>query len=1066
VTTPLLSVVVPTHQRRDSVVRLIGALQHGGLAPDRFEAVVVIDGSTDGTADALSALSPPFVLRVLEQSPAGGAARARNAGAGAARGALLLFMDDDIEPLPGCLAEHARAHEAHRSALGDTEPLVLIGAPIPVRSTTDGFHERAIWGWWEQQFERLASPAHRWRYDDVYSGVFSMPASLFADVGGFETGLPSSCRDDSEIGLRLIARGARLAFSRSAGGLHHETRDRARLIQRKIAEGQADVMLARLHPELWTSLRVSWPEAPAASGLGLLRRLAFDAPRAGDVAVRVCGVLLGVVERWRLRGLWRQLNAATMYYWYWRGVQLAIGDRGALSELGAQAAAGARVNEALVTIDLHDGVEAASALVDRKRPAALRVRYDGLPVGDVPAIAGAEPLRGAHLRTALDRLAEPLLAALALTELASGRATDGGSGAAAQDGAVSAATSNGPAPIGAGGSDDFAVSVVIPAFNAQQTIGATLDSLRAQSMTRWEAIIVDDGSTDATAKVVERYAASDPRITLRRQANAGKSVARNVAIAAAAHPWLLSLDADDTIHPTTLARVRDALLSDATLDAVHYGWAVVDSAGRFLTEERCEAEGDLFDLFARRCAFPIHACVVRRSLVEAIGGFDPAMRNGEDWPVWQRIARRGARFGRIPETLAYYLKREGSMSSNMDTLIERALRTIALGHSHDPVAALAPGAPYYDGRLASSDAVVFNFVCWTAGSRLGEGGDAVPLLVHLPDGHPTGDLLSAAECIVHAAPLAVGQPRDGWRELWEPIRPRLEEFLDALERRVARPGLARAMAAEVQRLALPYLPLPLTTPVAGTSVRAIELTEPIDDVALAPDVERLHLLATLEGDLLGAIELPVAEGRVTHAAIRDALAERFAWTVLGRYFERTSYADLELRPDGGGWSWWRGRQRVAHVRARGPDEARTALHDAIGWRTFLDELRGPVNPLVDRALGAIDRFASGLRQGDDGRTRGMPRRVALEAGEPGRRLVFGTRNIAAELRVSGAVVSEVEYVVGPTGIATERALRAALTDAAGMALCRAVVRDALLGAPLDRTSLRERIARARRNGGR
>jgi hypothetical protein len=89
--------------------------------------------------------------------------------------------------------------------------------------------------------------------------------------------------------------------------------------------------------------------------------------------------------------------------------------------------------------------------------------------------------------------------------------------------------------------------------------------------------------------------------------------------------------------------------------------------------------------------------------------------------------------------------------------------------------------------------------------------------------------------------------------------------------------------------------------------------------------------------------------------------------------------------------------------------------------------------------------------------------VVLELGAPGPRLTLGTRNIAAELRVGDTVVSSVEYVVGPSGIATGRALRRALTDAAGMALCRAVVRDALLGAPLDRVPLRERIALARTN---
>ncbi len=73
-----------------------------------------------------------------------------------------------------------------------------------------------------------------------------------------------------------------------------------------------------------------------------------------------------------------------------------------------------------------------------------------------------------------------------------------------------------------------AVSVVVPAFNRAETIAVTLDSLVAQSFTDWEAIVVDDGSTDSTAAVVERYAVSDARIRLLRQANAGVGAARNV----------------------------------------------------------------------------------------------------------------------------------------------------------------------------------------------------------------------------------------------------------------------------------------------------------------------------------------------------------------------------------------------------------------------------------------------------------------------------------------------------------------------------------------------------------
>jgi len=123
---------------------------------------------------------------------------------------------------------------------------------------------------------------------------------------------------------------------------------------------------------------------------------------------------------------------------------------------------------------------------------------------------------------------------------------------------------------------------------------------------------------------------------------------------------------------------------------------------------------------------------------------------------------------------------------------------------------------------------------------------------------------------------------------------------------------------------------------------------------------------------------------------------------------------------------------------------------------------GPlVRPLWSQAL---DRMTALLRGDDDGRERGMPRRHVVELGEPTRRVVLGARNVAVELRAANSVVGSTEFVVGRAGIVSGRALRTAATDAADTALLRVVVREALLGAPLDRTPLLERLARVRQGG--
>jgi hypothetical protein len=241
----------------------------------------------------------------------------------------------------------------------------------------------------------------------------------------------------------------------------------------------------------------------------------------------------------------------------------------------------------------------------------------------------------------------------------------------------------------------------------------------------------------------------------------------------------------------------------------------------------------------------------------------------------------------------------------------------------------------------------------------------------------------------------------------------------------------------------------------------VEVTEPFDDIVLDRPVERLQIEARLEGELLGLVELPTTEGRVRADAVRASIADRFAWIILARYFARTAYARLDRRADTEGWSWWRGGRLVARVRAGSADDALVALHDAIGWTTLLEALWPAKHPLLDGASRTIDRLAAVVRRHDDGREHGMPRRRTVAVGARSPAFILGRRNVAVELRIGSAVVTSVEYVVGPAGIASGRALRDAVTAAAGASLYRAVVREALLGAPLDATSLPERLARGR-----
>lgn len=101
--------------------------------------------------------------------------------------------------------------------------------------------------------------------------------------------------------------------------------------------------------------------------------------------------------------------------------------------------------------------------------------------------------------------------------------------------------------------DNIKVSVVIPVYNTEKYVGECLDSLLAQTMPEWEAICVDDGSTDGSLSVEREYAAKDSRVkVIELEQNAGQALARNVGLAAAQGDYVYFLDSDDMVAPEGL----------------------------------------------------------------------------------------------------------------------------------------------------------------------------------------------------------------------------------------------------------------------------------------------------------------------------------------------------------------------------------------------------------------------------------------------------------------------------------------------------------------------------------
>ncbi len=231
-----LSVVVPTHDRRSSVLRAIGALAAQHLEPARFEVVVVVDGSTDGTAGALRVVTTPFDLVVVEQ-PQRGRAAACNAGWSRARGAIVLFLDDDMEPEPACLSVHLERHRAPR------RDLVIGAAPVTEdgRSTPASRYVRRRF---DRHLANLARPGRLIGARDVYTGHASVPRAELEAVGGFDEGFRGYGNEDVDLVRRLRETGVDVTFSSEAVARQHLDKDAVGLVADARARGRSLVRLA------------------------------------------------------------------------------------------------------------------------------------------------------------------------------------------------------------------------------------------------------------------------------------------------------------------------------------------------------------------------------------------------------------------------------------------------------------------------------------------------------------------------------------------------------------------------------------------------------------------------------------------------------------------------------------------------------------------------------------------------------------------------------------------------------------------------------------------------------
>jgi glycosyltransferase involved in cell wall biosynthesis len=220
------------------------------------------------------------------------------------------------------------------------------------------------------------------------------------------------------------------------------------------------------------------------------------------------------------------------------------------------------------------------------------------------------------------------------------------------------------------------VSVIIPAYNAERFIARTLDSASAQTCRALEIIVVDDGSTDRTAELVLAKAASDPRIRLLRQQNAGVAAARNTGVRNSRGRFIAPLDADDLWHRAKIERQLKRF-EDRPEAGLVYCWSVgIDEDDLLLWRPPAPArfEGDvfaamLFQDFIGNASVPL----IRRECLEAVRGFDEGLRAAaaegcEDRKLYLSLAERHD-FALVPLFLVGYRQHPHSMSRDHDRML-------------------------------------------------------------------------------------------------------------------------------------------------------------------------------------------------------------------------------------------------------------------------------------------------------------------------------------------------------------------------------------------------------------
>ncbi len=213
------------------------------------------------------------------------------------------------------------------------------------------------------------------------------------------------------------------------------------------------------------------------------------------------------------------------------------------------------------------------------------------------------------------------------------------------------------------------ISIIMPAYNAEQFIEESIKSVIGQSYQRWELLIINDGSTDNTAAIGNKYVLLDSRIKLINQKNARLGAARNTGIRNAAGTWIAFLDSDDLWHDNKLE--KQILISQQFPKAsvIYTSGSVFNGNDLSVTVPYDIITGqfgpdEMYKLQYQRNYIPVLSAMVKKEWVDKVGFQEEVIQCCEDWDYWLRLATQGATFYGMDMPLFFYRRHLHNMSGN------------------------------------------------------------------------------------------------------------------------------------------------------------------------------------------------------------------------------------------------------------------------------------------------------------------------------------------------------------------------------------------------------------------